>query len=141
MGFGDKLKGLREQAQQAVVENKDKIQGAVQSAGEVANIKTHGKYADKIAKVGDKVTASVDKFGDDAQTAGTYDVTTVAEVPEAPDELHHPPHAPAAAADAPAAATAGSADATAGSADATATAAAEPAEQAGAPASSPPDFE
>ncbi len=72
MGFGDKLKGLREQAQQAVVENKDKIQGAVQIAGEVANTKTKGKYADKITKVGEKVSGSVEKIaGSDDTTAGT----------------------------------------------------------------------
>ena len=77
MGFGDKLKGLREQAQQAVVENKDKIQGAVQTAGEVANTKTKGKYADKIAKVGEKVSGSVEKItGADEATAGTVDDTT-----------------------------------------------------------------
>jgi hypothetical protein len=72
MGFGDKLKGLREQAQHAVVENKDKIQGAVQTAGEVANTKTKGKYADKIAKVGEKVSGSVEKIaGADEATAGS----------------------------------------------------------------------
>jgi len=72
MGFGDKLKGLREQAQQAVVDNKDKIQGAVQTAGEVANTKTKGKYADKITKVGEKVSGSVEKIaGSDDTTAGT----------------------------------------------------------------------
>ena len=42
MGFGDKLKGLKDQAQQAVAENKDKIQGAVQIVGDVANTKTKG---------------------------------------------------------------------------------------------------
>ena len=62
MGFGDKLKGLRDQAQQAVADNKDKIQGAVQNVGEAANTRTHGKYADKIAKVGDKVSGGVEKF-------------------------------------------------------------------------------
>jgi|SRR5580704_4130974 hypothetical protein len=72
MGFGDKLKGLREQAQQAVVDNKDKIQGAVQTAGEVANTKTKGKYADKITKVGEKVSGSVEKIaGADDTAAGT----------------------------------------------------------------------
>ncbi|HUY59642.1 MAG TPA: antitoxin [Solirubrobacteraceae bacterium] len=77
MGFGDKLKGLRDQAQQAVVENKDKIQGAVQSAGQVANTKTKGKYADKIAKVGDKVSGSVEKIaGADEATANTVDDST-----------------------------------------------------------------
>jgi hypothetical protein len=68
MGFGDKLKGLRDQAQQAVAENKDKIQDAVQVVGEAANTKTHGKYATKIAKVGERVEQGVGKFaqGDDA---------------------------------------------------------------------------
>jgi hypothetical protein len=69
MGFGDRLKGLRDQAQQTVAENKDRIQGAVQSAGEAANVKTHGKYADKIAKVGGKVTDGVDKFADSGTEA------------------------------------------------------------------------
>ncbi|MDE3134741.1 MAG: antitoxin [Acidobacteriota bacterium] len=72
MGFGDKLKGLRDQAQQAVAGNKDKIQGAVQNVGEAANTRTHGKYADKIAKVGDKVSGGVEKFaqGGDAAPEG-----------------------------------------------------------------------
>jgi hypothetical protein len=69
MGFGDKLKGLRDQAQQAVAENKDKIQDAVQVVGEAANTKTHGKYATKIAKVGERVEQGVGKFaqGDGAE--------------------------------------------------------------------------
>jgi gas vesicle protein len=71
MGFGDKLKDLREQAQQAVSDNKEKIQGAVQTAGEVANTRTKGKYASTIAKVGEKVTTGVDKFAseDEEHTA------------------------------------------------------------------------
>jgi antitoxin protein of toxin-antitoxin system len=78
MGFGDRLKGLREQAQQAVVDNKDKIQGAVQTAGEVANTKTKGKYADKITKVGEKVSGSVEKIaGADDTTADPVDDITV----------------------------------------------------------------
>ena len=64
MGFGDKLKGLKDQAQQAVADNKDKIQGAVQVVGDAANTKTQGKYATKIAKVGEKVESSVDKFAE-----------------------------------------------------------------------------
>ncbi len=71
MGFGDKLKGLKDQAQQAVAENKEKIQGAVQVVGEAANTKTHGKYADKIAKVGEKVESSVEKFTQGEESAGT----------------------------------------------------------------------
>ena len=78
MGFGDKLKGLKDQAQQAVADNKDKIQGAVQVVGEAANTKTHGKYATKIMKVGDKVESSVDKFAEGAPAA---DAKTAAEAP------------------------------------------------------------
>jgi gas vesicle protein len=70
MGFGDKFKGLKDQAQQAVAENKDKIQGAVQVAAEVANTRTGGKYADKISNVGQKLSTSVDKFADEPDAAG-----------------------------------------------------------------------
>jgi gas vesicle protein len=90
MGFGDKLKELRDQAQSAVAENKDKIQGAVASVGEVANTKTKGKYADKIAKVGEKVTTSVEKFGEGTDQPGAHSEMTVAEFPEAPEGLIHP---------------------------------------------------
>jgi gas vesicle protein len=90
MGFGDKLKELREQAQNAVAENKDKITGAVASVGEVANTKTKGKYADKIAKVGEKVTSSVEKMGSDADNPDAHAETTASEVPEAPEAIVHP---------------------------------------------------
>jgi len=103
MGFGDKLKELREQAQQTVAENKDKIQGAVQTAGEAANAKTKGKYASTIAKVGEKVTTGVDKFAaEDEEPAGTGPVA-----PEAPlhvdSDVTDPPatSAPAATTGAP----------------------------------------
>ena len=95
MGFGDKLKGLKDQAQQAVAENKDKIQGAVQVVGEAANNKTHGKYATKIMKVGEKVESSVDKFAADGSpeaeaAAPAHDADAQAAAPagaaaEAPD--------------------------------------------------------
>ena len=78
MGFGDKLKGLKDQAQQAVAENKDKIQGAVQVVGDAANTKTHGKYATKIMKVGEKVESSVDKFAEGGPAA---DAQPAAEAP------------------------------------------------------------
>ena len=70
MGFGDKLKGLRDQAQQTVAENKDRIQDAVQVAGDIANTKTQGKYANKIGKVGMKVEAGLDKFAAEGSEAG-----------------------------------------------------------------------
>jgi hypothetical protein len=71
MGFGDKLKGLRDQAQQVVAENKDKIQDAVQVVGEAANTKTNGKYATKIAKVGERVEQGVGKFAQGDGAAAT----------------------------------------------------------------------
>ena len=37
MGLRDKLTGLREQAQEAVAEHKDQIQGAMESAGEAVD--------------------------------------------------------------------------------------------------------
>src|SRR5579872_2937316 len=79
MGFGDKLKGLKDQAQQAVAENKDKIQGAVQVVGEAANVKTRGKYATKIAKVGEKVNDGVEKFA----TEGSAEPSDPAAAPSA----------------------------------------------------------
>jgi gas vesicle protein len=91
MGFGDKLKELRDQAQSAVAENKDKIQGAVMTVGEAANTKTKGKYADKIAKVGEKVTSSVDKMGSASEDeAAPSAETTTAEAPAAPEAAAQP---------------------------------------------------
>lgn len=105
MGFGDKLKELRDQAQGAVAENKDKIQGAVMSVGEAANTKTGGKYADKIAKVGEKVTSSVDKLGGSPEDqAGASTATTTAQAPAA-SEAAAPPATPEAAAPPPTPAT------------------------------------
>jgi MT0933-like antitoxin protein len=62
MGFGDKLKDLREQAQETVAEHRDQIKDAVETAGVVANQKTRGKHAAQIAKFGEKATQAVDKF-------------------------------------------------------------------------------
>jgi hypothetical protein len=85
MGFGDKLKGLRDQAQQAVADNKDKIQGAVQVVGDAANTKTHGRYAAKIAKVGEKVEQSVEKIAHgEAAPADTDDASAAPIVNEPP---------------------------------------------------------
>lgn len=114
MGFGDKLKGLRDQAQQAVADNKDKIQGAVQNVGEAANSRTHGKYADKIAKVGDKVSGGVEKFAQGgtagpeggapeggAPEGGADQAETFAAPTAEPDNPDTPPAAEDAAASAP----------------------------------------
>ncbi|MGO9973178.1 MAG: hypothetical protein ACLP01_10270 [Solirubrobacteraceae bacterium] len=66
MGFSDKLKQLKQQAQEAVAENKDKIHEAVEVVSVGADQKTHGKYTAKIAKFGQKASDAVDKFGGDA---------------------------------------------------------------------------
>jgi len=143
MGFGDKLKGLRDQAQQAVAENKEKIQSAVETVGVAANEKTGGKYANKIMKVGEKVTASVEQVAapgsDDAAAqapetaeAPAAEATFAAGFPEAPAATFGDAPAPAFA-DAPAPAFA---DAPASPAP-EATPVAEPA----APTGGIPDFE
>jgi MT0933-like antitoxin protein len=66
MGLRDKLTGLREQAQEAVAEHKEQIQGAVESAGAVVDQKTHGKYSDKIVKFGQKASDAVEKLSEPA---------------------------------------------------------------------------
>ncbi len=75
MGLKDKIAGLREQAQEAVAEHKDQIQGAMETAGATVDRKTHGKYTDKIAKYGGKATAAVENFsgqGSDEPGAGEH---------------------------------------------------------------------
>jgi MT0933-like antitoxin protein len=71
MGLRDKLTDLRQQAQQAVAEHKDEIQGAVETAGAAVDQKTHGKYTNKIFKAGQKANNAVEKFG--APAAGEGD--------------------------------------------------------------------
>jgi hypothetical protein len=72
MGFGDKLKDLKQQAQEKVSENREKIQGAVDAASVAANEKTHGKYANKILKVNEKAGSALNNFsGADADGSST----------------------------------------------------------------------
>jgi MT0933-like antitoxin protein len=66
MGLKDKIAGLREQAQEAVAEHKEQIQGAMETAGAAVDRKTHGKYTDKIAKYGEKATSAVENFSSQA---------------------------------------------------------------------------
>jgi hypothetical protein len=81
MGFGDKLKGLRDQAEQAVAEHKDQIRNAVQTVGVTANEKTRGKYATKITKVGEKVSDKVEHVGSKTSDAGSGDESSAAAAP------------------------------------------------------------
>ena len=80
MGLRDKLTNLREQAQEAVAEHKDQIQGAMESAGAAVDQKTHGKYTDKIAEYGKKASDAVGRFGDHGS-----DDPGPSERPDAPD--------------------------------------------------------
>jgi hypothetical protein len=66
MAFSDKLKNLTKQAQEAVAEHKDKIHDAVDAVSVAANEKTHGKYAAKITKFGQKASDAVEKLGGEA---------------------------------------------------------------------------
>lgn len=51
MGFSDNLKGLVDKGKQAAAENSDKIEDAVEKAGDFIDDKTGGKYADTVDKV------------------------------------------------------------------------------------------
>jgi MT0933-like antitoxin protein len=62
MGFGDKLKDLRKQAQEAVSEHSEQLHTALDVAGTAANTKTRGKHTQRIAKFGEKASEKLDKF-------------------------------------------------------------------------------
>jgi antitoxin protein of toxin-antitoxin system len=62
MGLSDKFKNLAKQAQDAVADHADKLHDAVDTVGVAVNDKTQGKYASKIAKVGEKTGGAIDKL-------------------------------------------------------------------------------
>ena len=104
MGFGDKFKDLAKQAQTAVAEHKDQIAQAVDNASVVANERTHGKYADKIGKLGEKAGKAVEKLGATeaaaaAEAAHAPEAAAAAEAAHAPEAAHaaEAAHAPEAA--------------------------------------------
>ena len=63
MGLGDKFKSIAKQAQEAVVEHKDQLHDAVDTAGVVADRKTRGRHSAKIAKFSRKAGDAIDKLG------------------------------------------------------------------------------
>ncbi len=69
MGFGDKVKQVGQLVQRTVSSNQDRIGGAVDTVGSVANKTTKGKFADQIAKVGEKAKEGVGKLSADGHTA------------------------------------------------------------------------
>ena len=87
MGLTDKFKTMAKQAQDAVAEHADKLHGAVDTVGVAVNEKTQGKYANKIAKVGEKTGSAIDKLGGvdpgASETEPDADSTASAEQPTA----------------------------------------------------------
>ncbi len=67
MGFTDKLKDLKSQAEGAVVEHSDQIHQAVEKAAATADKSTGGKYTDKIQKAGSKADSLVSGIGADSE--------------------------------------------------------------------------
>ena len=67
MGFTDKLKDLKSQAEGAVAEHSDQIHQAVEKAAATADKSTGGKYTDKIQKAGSKADSLVSGIGADGE--------------------------------------------------------------------------
>ncbi|WP_024794679.1 antitoxin [Tomitella biformata] len=61
MGIADQFKGAIGKAKDLAVENADKIEGAVDKAGDFIDDKTGGKYADKVDTVQDAVKKNLKK--------------------------------------------------------------------------------
>jgi hypothetical protein len=111
MGFGDKLKDLRKQAQDAVAEHSDQIHNALDAAGVAANAKTGGKHTQRITKFGEKASGALDKFAAEGEGGDAADAPAAAPAAAAPgaaapesSEAAGPRAPEAAAPDAPAAA-------------------------------------
>jgi hypothetical protein len=69
MGFGDRLNQLCQELRRLLSSNQDKIHGAVDTVGSVANKTTKGKFSDQIAKAGEMAKAGVGKLGADGKAA------------------------------------------------------------------------
>jgi hypothetical protein len=80
VGLSDKFKNLAKQAQDTVAANADKLHEAVDTVGVAVNEKTQGKYASKIAKVGEKTSSAIDKIGgtEAADTSSADDTNAAA---------------------------------------------------------------
>ena len=88
MGLSDRLKDLRNKAEDAVVERKDQILQTVQKVGDAADQRTGGKYHAQIQKAGTKATGFVAGLGEDgkgeAPPAAAADAPSESQSPEAP---------------------------------------------------------
>ncbi len=83
MGFGDKLKDLRKQAQEAVSEHSENLHNALDVAGAAANEKTRGKHTQRIAKFGEKASEKLDKFAAGSEGSDEEGAAAEAGAPEA----------------------------------------------------------
>ena len=90
MKFGDKLKDLRKQAQDAVADNRDKIHDAVNVVSNTVDQKTGGKHTDKIAKFGEQAGAAVDRFSETDDEAGGTSSDAAGSSPHAPSGPSEP---------------------------------------------------
>jgi hypothetical protein len=52
-----------------VAEHKDQLQGAVEAVSVAADRKTKGRHTDKIARMGQKASETLDRLGDDEPAA------------------------------------------------------------------------
>lgn len=78
MALTDRFKDFKSKAEEAVVERKDQIQGAVQKAGEVADQRTGGKYHDKIEKAGGKALGYVESLDANKEVSPAEDGSSAA---------------------------------------------------------------
>ena len=81
MGFADKLKDLGDKAKLAAAEHKDQISQAVETAGNVADQRTGGKYRDKIFKATQKAEGAVGKLAGDAERGPAEPASSAAAAP------------------------------------------------------------
>jgi hypothetical protein len=98
MGFSDKLKEMREKAQQSAAEHREQLHDAIDAAGVAANQKTRGRHAARIAKFGDKAGSALDKFAGSEDAAGAAGAAATGDAPAsegppatAPPPSHTPP--------------------------------------------------
>jgi hypothetical protein len=95
MGFADKLKDLGDKAKLAAAEHKDQISQTVETAGNVADRRTGGKYRDKIFKATQKAEAAVGKLSGDAEAGQTDPTSSGPAAPSEPAAQSEPGEPPA----------------------------------------------
>lgn len=93
MGLRDRFNDLAKQAKDAVAEHNEQIHEVVEHVSVAADEKTHSKYSAKIAKVGEKASAAVDKLGAGGGQSATNEQTDADGPGAAEGEHPSPPRA------------------------------------------------